>query len=82
MFTCLLEIDPAAAQRARVKIAKGMKLLEEFPFTCRKARPDMPRLRELVIDYGHAGYVVLFDIDDASTVTTLAVRHQREDDFF
>lgn len=82
MFTFLLEIDPAAAQRARVKIAKGMKLLEEFPFTCRKARPDMTRLRELVIDYGHAGYVVLFDIDDASTVTILAVRHQREDDFF
>jgi len=82
LFTFLLEIDPAAAQRARAKIAKGMKLLEEFPFTCRKARPDMPRLRELVIDYGHAGYVVLFDIDDASTVTILAVRHQREDDFF
>jgi mRNA-degrading endonuclease RelE of RelBE toxin-antitoxin system len=38
-------------------------------------------LRELVIPFGSSGYVMLFEIDDASTVIILAVRHQREDDY-
>lgn len=28
-----------------------------------------------------AGYVALFEIDEANTVTVLAIRHQREDDY-
>ncbi|MDX9768663.1 MAG: type II toxin-antitoxin system RelE/ParE family toxin, partial [Ectothiorhodospiraceae bacterium] len=43
--------------------------------------PDTPFLRELLISFGATGYVMLFEIDDASTVTILAVRHQREDDY-
>lgn len=66
---------------AREVIAKGMELLAEFPFTCRKAT-DSPFLRELVISFGVAGYVVLFEIDNETTVTVLAVRHQRENDYF
>ena len=38
-------------------------------------------LRELLIGFGAAGYVALFEIEDAQTVTVLAVRHQREDDY-
>jgi mRNA-degrading endonuclease RelE of RelBE toxin-antitoxin system len=38
-------------------------------------------LRELLISFGSAGYVALFEIDDAETVTVLAVRHQRESDY-
>jgi len=34
-----------------------------------------------VIPFGAAGYVALFEIDNDKTVTILAVRHQREDDF-
>jgi hypothetical protein len=30
--------------------------------------------------FGHSGYVALFEIENASTVTILAVRHQLEDD--
>ena len=69
------------AKRARDTIAKAMELLKEFPFTCRKADVGNPFLRELVIPFGGAGYVALFRIDDKSTVTILAVRHQREDDY-
>jgi plasmid stabilization system protein ParE len=58
-----------------------MQLLQEFPFTCRKATQDNPFLRELVISFGAAGYVALFEIDDEETITILAVRHQREDDY-
>ena len=38
-------------------------------------------LRELLVGYGESGYVALFEIEDARTVTVLAVRHQRESDF-
>jgi hypothetical protein len=39
-------------------------------------------LRELLIPFGRAGYVALFEIDDNQTVTVLAVRHQLEDDYY
>jgi hypothetical protein len=43
--------------------------------------PGNPFLRELVIPFGASGYVALFEIDNEETVTILAVRHQREDDY-
>jgi hypothetical protein len=43
--------------------------------------PENPFLRELIIPFGSAGYVLLFEIGDAESVTILAVRHQREDDY-
>lgn len=73
--------DAGAARRARQTIAKGFKLLEEFPFTCRKTSPDTPLLRELIIPFGHYGYVALFKIQENATVSIIAVRHQREEDF-
>jgi ParE toxin of type II toxin-antitoxin system, parDE len=51
------------------------------PDSCRKAVRDHPLLRELIIPFSSAGYVALFEIDSRDSVTILAVRHQREDDF-
>jgi len=34
------------------------------------------------IEAGASGYVALFEIDDASTVTVLAVRYQHERDLY
>lgn len=82
LYAFLLEHDLKAARRALGAIGKGIELLQEFPFTCRKAAPDNPFLRELVISFGAAGYIALFEIEDDETVTILAVRHQREDDYF
>lgn len=81
LYTFLLEHDPNAASRARDAIAKGMDFLRDFPFSCRKADPDNPFLRELLISFGARGYVALFEIEDSETVTILALRHQREDDY-
>lgn len=81
LYAFLLEQDLHAARRARDAIRKSMAFLREFPFSCRKATPDNPFLRELVIPFGAAGYVALFEIEDNETVTILAVRHQREDDY-
>ena len=68
-------------QRAREAIGMSMELLRQFLFTCRKAAPDNPFLRELVITFGSAGYVALFEIENDTTITMLAVRHQREEDY-
>lgn len=55
--------------------------LGRTPFLYRKAGQDNPFVRELVIPFGGAGYVALYEIEDATTVTILALRHQREDDY-
>lgn len=81
LFTFMAEQDFLALKHARKTIAAGIQLLEQFPFTCRKADRDNTYLRELVIPFGSAGYVALFEIEDSETVTILAVRHQREDDY-
>ena len=120
LFDFLAERDVKAATRARAVIAKGIAFLRTFPFSCRKASPEHPLLRELIISVkskarsdsiasspasgrglwrgsGHGmfqsrellvmaagvnGYVALFEIEDSQTVTVLAIRHQREEDFF
>jgi plasmid stabilization system protein ParE len=76
--TTVEELD--LAERALAAITEGIERLSRSPFIYRKAGAD-PFLRELIIPFGHTGYVALFEIDDASTVTILAVRHQREDDY-
>lgn len=77
----LLERDLHAAALARAAIGKSIGVLQEFPFTCRKAAQSDPFLRELVISFGASGYVALFEIEDNAIVTILAIRHQREDDY-
>ena len=81
LHACLVEQDFEAAERAPNVIDRAWTLLEEFPFSCRKAEDSNPFLREIVIPFGSAGYVALFEIEDRQTVTVLAVRHQREDDY-
>jgi len=81
LYGAILERDLQTASRAHDAIGKSVELLRDFPFTCRKAVPDNPFLRELVIPFGAAGYVALFEIEDNETVTILAVRPQREDDY-
>lgn len=81
LYDFLLEKDLAAAERALAAIRAGIELLRFSPFSCRKAVADNPLLRELVIPFGAAGYVALFEIEGPLAVTILAVRHQREDDY-
>ncbi|MFA5371292.1 MAG: type II toxin-antitoxin system RelE/ParE family toxin [Sideroxydans sp.] len=81
LFAFLADKDIAAAKHARETIAASMQVLEQFPFTCRKAASDNIYLRELLIPFGVAGYVALFEIEDNETVTVVAVRHQREEDY-
>jgi len=74
-------LDLAAAERAVEAIEEAIGLLAFSPFSCRKVMRQNPFLRELVIPFGAAGYVALFEIDHGRTVTVLALRHQREEDY-
>lgn len=80
LYDFLVDIDVDLAERAFGAMHKAIELLESFPFSCRMASPENAFLRELVIPFGSSGYVLLFEIED-DTVTILAVRHQREDDY-
>ena len=83
LYDYLLEQDPQGdlAGRALAAIRQAVELLQAFPYTCRKALPDNPYLRELVISFGSAGYVALYEIEPDELVTILAIRHQRESDY-
>jgi len=83
LYDFLIERDLAAAEHAAAAIEKAIEVLEVFPFSCRKAigGPGNPFLRELIIPFGHSGFVALFEIEDGRTVTILAVRYQREEDY-
>jgi plasmid stabilization system protein ParE len=82
LYDFLLDKDVNAAERALDAIERALALLAWSPFSCRKALlQNNPRWRELLIPFGHSGYVALFEIEDDVTVTIAAVRHQREEDY-
>jgi len=56
--------------------------LASAPWSCRKAGPgDRTTRRELLVPAGASGYVALFEIESATRVLVLAVRHQLEQDY-
>lgn len=71
--------DLDLAERVLGAITGAVESLKRSPFIYRKADDD-PLLREWLIPFGSSGYVALFEVEDAATVTVLAVRHQLEDD--
>ena len=72
------DLDMAA--KAITALEDGFATLQSSPFSCRKAASN-PFLRELIVPFGATGYLALFEITDAQTVTIAAVRHQRESDY-
>lgn len=72
--------DLDVAEVALNAITSAVDNLGRSPFIYRKAGQS-PFLRELLIPFGNSGYVALFEIEDASTVSILALRHQLEDDY-
>ena len=84
LYEFLLKSDLGAAEEALKAIKDGLAMLRRFPFACRKAAEGKygPLLREILVPFGKTGYVVLFEISGRETVTILAVRHQRESDYY
>jgi plasmid stabilization system protein ParE len=85
LYQFILDRDPTdweAAERALEAVRHAVSGLEQSPFSFRKATGSSPFLRELVISFGASGYVALFEIESDRQVTILALRHQREDDYY
>ncbi|MBK6579646.1 MAG: type II toxin-antitoxin system RelE/ParE family toxin [Sandaracinaceae bacterium] len=72
--------DLLLAEQAVAAIRAGFVTLQTSPFTCRKAGQS-PFLREVIIPFGRTGYVALVEIESATDVVVVAVRHQLEDDY-
>lgn len=74
--------DFEAAQLAINTITTGVEVhLTRSPFIYRKVG-ESPFRRELIIPFRASGYVVLYEIEDGSSVNIVAVRHQLEDDYY
>ncbi|MBA1264963.1 type II toxin-antitoxin system RelE/ParE family toxin [Stutzerimonas stutzeri] len=70
--------SPQVARRAGEAIGRHLTQLEQHPEIGRPL-PDLPELRELVIEFGDTGYVALYRYVPAeTTVYVLAFRHQKE----
>jgi len=77
----LAEKNPGAARRAGNTIAQAFVILETEPEIGRPYE-DLIELRELVIEFGAAGYVALYKFDvESDKVYVLAFRHQKEVDY-
>ena len=74
------DLDRAQAAIDAVK-ATAQHRLAVTPFSFRKAAQN-PAQRELIIPFGSTGYVALYKIVSTSKVVVLAVRHQREEDYY
>jgi plasmid stabilization system protein ParE len=82
LFRFLAEADESRAQEAVETLALAFESLARLPFASRIAASARDStLRELIVPFGPTGYVVLFRVTDGRTVSVLAVRHQREEDY-
>jgi plasmid stabilization system protein ParE len=75
-FAFLSEKNPGAAQNAVIAIQSAVDNLAAHPLIGRRLEGE---LRELIISYGHSGYVALYRfVVSTDEVRILAIRHQRE----
>ena len=77
VYLFLAEQDEAAAIKALDAIDVGSKGLKDFPNAGRPAYDLDPEHRELLIPFGAAGYILIYEVV-GDRVHVLAVRHQRE----
>lgn len=75
--------DLETAERALDAIQTAIDVhLARTPFIYRRASSESGLRRELIIPFGSAGYVALYEIVAPGEVLVLAVRHQREEDYY
>jgi plasmid stabilization system protein ParE len=75
-FQFLRDKKPDAADNAVTAIQSAVDNLAAHPLVGRRIEGE---LRELIISYGHSGYVALYRfVVSTDEVRILAIRHQRE----
>ncbi len=83
LYDFLLDIDQDLAAQAIDTIDSAISAMRRHPYICRKAASGaLGRYwRELIVNFGSSGYLVLFEIIDEETLLIVAVKHQRESDY-
>lgn len=76
-YVFLAEISEEAAVGAIKAIREKTLLLEQFPHAGRPADDLEPEYRELLVPFGGAGYVLVYEVLQDS-VYILALKHQKE----
>ena len=75
-FLFLRDKNPSAAQNAVTAIQSAVDNLAAHPLVGRRVEGE---LREMIISYGHSGYVAFYRfVVSTDEVRILAIRHQRE----
>ena len=69
--------NPIASQKAAATIIQSVHILEQHPQIGRPVEGMKPGYRELIIGFGHYGYVALYRLD-SDAVIVVAIRHQLE----
>ena len=69
--------NPIASQRAAATIIQSVLILEQHPQIGRPVEDMEPVYRELIIGFGHYGYVALYRLD-GDAVIIVAICHQLE----
>ncbi len=69
--------NPIASQKAASTIIQAVHILEQHPQIGRPVNNMEPGYRELVIGFGHYGYVALYRLE-ADAAIVVAIRHQLE----
>ena len=81
LLAFLLGKDLNAAKRVVLAIREAFMPLKQSHMIGRPVE-DHDDLRELVIDFGAAGYLALYRFEPSwDAVTILAIKHQREDGY-
>lgn len=81
LYAFLLDKDTHTANRAALAIREALMPLKHSPMLGRTVE-DHDDLRELVIDFGTSGYLAMYRFEHPSdTVTILAIKHQRENNY-
>lgn len=77
IYQFLLPKDPEAALDALTTIDNATEILQKFPKSGRLTLNREPQIWELIVKWGSAGYVLLYNIDK-NHVYILACKHQKE----
>ena len=87
LYDFLSDHDTFLAERAVAAIEKSYEFLRFMPESCCRAPMRLEGLlevhvyREMIVRFGRSGYLILFEIQGDETVSVLAVKHQRENDY-
>ncbi len=83
IYDFYFEISSALADRVIDTLEQAYDFLARMPLSCRRAKfeTNLRRYREMIVDFGASGFLLLFEVTGEDEVTVIAIRHQRESDY-